>query len=48
MATLAHGPTVLNNPEPCKLVGECTFYALQEMTRTIIIFVIAKNYYTDV
>ena len=31
----AHGPTLLTNPEPCKLVEECIFYALQVRTQTI-------------
>ena len=31
----AHGPTLLTNPEPCKLVEERIFYALQVRTRTI-------------
>ena len=31
----AHGPTLLTNPEPCKLVEERIFYALQVRTRSI-------------
>ena len=31
----AHGPTLLTNPEPCILVEERIFYALQVRTRTI-------------
>ena len=47
MVTLicAHGPTVLTNPRPCKLVAECIFYACWAMTWTglLIIFVVVKN-----
>ena len=41
---LAHGPTVLTNPEHCRLVAECIVYAFQAMTQTINSFCPSEKY----